>query len=128
MKVLVIGQCDVSFLLENTTYGFLENGHNAEYFNIKLHRKIDKYIYSKFTQNTLHVKLKNFKPDLIFLVAPLYINTMLYEVIESYKTNYKCFVAGWIGDIFNPKDNENIQKLSIMDKVFITDSGFQLFF
>lgn len=124
LKVLVVGKCDVSHLVESLTDAFVDSGYQAEYFNIKKYRRIDKYIYSNFTVKAFDKKLKNYNPDLIFIVAPLFVSMPFYKVIEEHKTKTRTIVAGWIGDVFNLSTDSNEQKLSLFDKIFITDSGF----
>lgn len=124
MKVLVLGISDFSYLAQNTYKAFKNKYTNVKFFNVKKYKKATKYINKNLDIYFFRNNIKQFKPNLIFIVAPYFIKKEYFEVIEEFKNENKYQVFGWIGDLFNHSDTNNYISNTI-DKKFITDSHFK---
>ncbi|WP_429884941.1 CgeB family protein [Geoalkalibacter halelectricus] len=118
-----MAKLDYSGLTEGICRAFQKKGFVTQIFDTKKYRKIDKYIKKDFSFKKFQIFLQEFSPDIVFLVAPLFLKKEYYEIIKNYKKRKDCKTIGWIGDSFE-NITENEERLSIFDFLYYTDTGF----
>ncbi|MBW6481211.1 MAG: glycosyltransferase [Bacteroidales bacterium] len=123
MKILFLAKIDYSGLTEGMSRAFRKKNFSTQIFDTKRYRKIDKYFKRDFSFQKFEKKLKEFCPDTIFLIAPMFLKREYFEIIDKFKEKNKLKVVGWVGDSFK-KEKENIEKLSLIDRLYYTDTGF----
>ncbi|KIH75769.1 hypothetical protein GFER_14300 [Geoalkalibacter ferrihydriticus DSM 17813] len=102
---------------------FKQKNFSTQIFDTKKYRKIDKYFKRDFSIQKFGKKLKEFSPDIVFLIAPMFLKREYFEIIDNFKERNKLKVVGWVGDSFK-KEKENIDKISLIDLLYYTDTGY----
>lgn len=123
MKILCVAKSDYSGLTEGMVRAFAHLGQTVEFFNLRPYRRIEKYFGPKWTCLRLRRCLERFSPDIVFVVAPLFIRQELYEPLSDYRTRQPSLLAGWIGDKISEAGSDRL-KLGVFDQLYVTDSGF----
>lgn len=121
MRILVVGKCDYSHIVESTASAFRDFSHPSVVFDIKKYRRVDKYIQGNYSRNKLHRDLEHWNPGLVLLIAPLFIDPGYVDIIDHHKKKHGVRIAGWVGDPFD-ETHERIRNLQVCDKIYVTDS------
>jgi len=121
MRILVVGKCDYSHLVESTASAFRDCSHPSLVFDLKRYRRVDKYLRGDYSRNRLHHALEQWNPGFVLLIAPLFIDPAYVDIIDHHKKKRGLRIAGWVGDVFD-ETHERIRNLRVCDKVYVTDS------
>ncbi|MBE0569032.1 MAG: glycosyltransferase family 1 protein [Deltaproteobacteria bacterium] len=121
MRILVVGKCDYSHIVESTASAFRDCSHPSVVFDTRKYRRVDKYIRADYSRNRLHHDLEDWNPGLVLLIAPLFIDPGYVDIIDHHKRKHGGRIAGWVGDVFE-ETHERIRNLGVCDKVYVTDS------
>jgi spore maturation protein CgeB len=122
MKILFVAKCDYSGLTEGVCRAFELLGHETLIFDLKKYRRIKKYISPDYTGWRLSWQLKSFTPDMVFVIAPLYMDQLIYQKLEEFRARRNFLSVGWIGDLF--QDSPEIRrKIHFYDRLYFTDTG-----
>lgn len=121
MRILIVGKCDYSNIVESTASAFIDCSHPSVVFDTNKYRRVDKYIKRDYSRNKLYYNLWDWNPSFVFLVAPLFIDPEYVDIIDHYKKKHGCRIAGWVGDVFD-KTHDRIGNLRVCDKIYVTDS------
>lgn len=122
-KILFLAKVDYSNLTEGISNAFRKKSFITKIFDTKKYRKIDKYVNKNFSFRRFENCLKAYKPNAVFLIAPIFLKNEYYTILEYYKNKYRFFVIGWIGDLFNLSP-ENNSKIKLLDRIYYTDTGY----
>ncbi|HAD03647.1 MAG: hypothetical protein A2091_02575 [Desulfuromonadales bacterium GWD2_61_12] len=123
MKILCLAKSDYSGLTEGMARAFTGLGHHVDFFDLRPFRRVEKYVGPGFTAFRLRRRLTAFAPDLVFVVAPLFVRSALYEPLVDYRRSSGSLLVGWIGDLVTDND-DNRRRLATFDRLYYTDSGF----
>ena len=126
MKISFVSRCDYSLLTENMAKAFSRFGHTVSVFDLKRYRIHDKYLSKSYSGKKLKTHLDRVKPEMIFVVAPLFLPVETLDVVGAYHRRQGGITAGWIGDTFTLSD-ETKQKLSHFDRYYVTDTHLLAF-
>ncbi|MDO3379579.1 glycosyltransferase [Geoalkalibacter halelectricus] len=118
-----MAKLDYSGLTEGICRAFQRINFTTKIFDTKKYRKIDKYLKMNLSFKRFEDCLQEFSPDIVFVVAPLFLKPEYFDILDKYKSKNKFLAIGWIGDSFIFTD-ENEKKIEILDKVYYTDTGF----
>lgn len=121
MNVVFVSRCDYSLLTENMAAAFSQIGHDVSVFDLKRYRLQDKYISKDYSRKRLKAFLNRVKPEMVFVVAPLFLTVGILEEVGTYRLKQGGLLVGWIGDIFEQND-ENKNKCSHFDRLYVTDT------
>ena len=124
MRILFIAKCDYSGLTEGICRAFEQLGHQARIFDLKRYRRIKKYITADYPGWRLSSQLKSFIPDIVFAIAPLYIDQLIYRQLGVYRARKNFLSVGWIGDLFQDSP-EHLRKIRFYDRLYYTDTGME---
>jgi spore maturation protein CgeB len=121
VNVVFVARCDYSLLTENMASAFEQLGHDVSVFDFKRYRIQDKYLSKNFSLKRLKSHLRKSRPDMVFVVAPMFLSTTILEEIGNYRRKYGGLLVGWIGDVYELND-ENNRKCSHFDRLYVTDT------
>jgi len=123
VKILFVAKCDYSGLAEGMCRAFASLGHETGIFDTAKYRRQDKYRSPATSAGKLSARLSAFRPDVVFVVAPLFLRLALFEPLADYRQAHGTKVLGWIGDQVADTE-DNAKRLSVLDKTYYTDTGF----
>jgi spore maturation protein CgeB len=129
MNILIVGKQNMLYWAENLFSALEHTEHNSELFlinNLPSYHESLRLASRVFARDktsdviawSFSSKIKTFHPDLIIFVSAGFIPTYLFEIARQ-RSN--CRLVGWIGDNI---DGDSVTKLRLLDKIFVTDSGF----
>lgn len=124
MRIAVVARCDYSLLSESIMSAFSRLGHDVALFDLKKYRLFDKYVGRSFSSSRLAAFLRSHHPEMVFVVAPMFISLETLEVLAAYRRQQGGLLLGWIGDVF-AATAENEQRLQLFDRIFVTDTHLQ---
>lgn len=123
MKVLFIAKCDYSGLTEGMARAFTHFDHDVNLFDLSRYRRQAKYLGEGWVAARLKRRLATLRPELVFIVAPLFVPLSCCEVVASYRRRLRALCVGWIGDLFSLGE-ESRDRLNLFDRLYYTDTGF----
>jgi spore maturation protein CgeB len=122
VKILFVSKCDYSGLTEGISRGFARLGHETRIFDLKKYRRIHKYLSKDFVGWRLERQLAMFSPDMVFVIAPLFVDWRVYQALDDSRSRRGFLTVGWIGDLF-AETPENRIRLKFFDRLYYTDTG-----
>lgn len=123
MKVLFVAKCDYSGLAEGMVRAFTRFDHDVNLFDLSQYRRQAKYLGERWVAARLKRCLESLKPELVFIVAPLFVPLLYCEVVADYRRQFGALCVGWIGDLFRLGEASRV-RLAFFDRVYYTDTGF----
>lgn len=121
MKIACVARCDYSLLTECMAAAFAQLGHEVSVFDLKKYRFFDKHVSQTFSAGRLAAFLRRTRPEMVFVVAPMFLPTATLEVMADYRRRSGGVLAGWIGDVFEHSDTTAV-KTGFFDRLYVTDS------
>ena len=123
MKILFVAKCDYSGLTEGMIRAFARFDHDVNLFDLGRYRRQAKYLGNDWVAKRLKRRLESLRPELIFIVAPIFVPLACYEIVVDYLDCTGALCVGWIGDLFKLEKDVR-DRLAIFDRLYYTDTGF----